>query len=132
MRVSARTKDGIPELLETILLVAEILDLKANPDRPGDGAIVEAELTTNRGPVATLLVARGTLRIGDAIIAGEATGKIKAMFDDKGKTVTEAGPSTPVKVLGLHEVPLAGDTFAVVKDERAARADVERSAPRPR
>jgi translation initiation factor IF-2 len=125
VQVSARTKDGIPDLLENILVVAEVLDLKANPDRAAVGAIVEAELTTNRGPVATLLVARGTLHTGDAIIAGEATGKIKAMFDDKGKTVTEAGPSTPVKVLGLHEVPLAGDTFSVVKDERAARSDVE-------
>ena len=123
--VSARTREGIPDLLENILLVAEIQDYKANPDRPGAGAVIEAELTTNRGPVATLLVQRGTLRTGDSLIAGESTGKIKAMFDDKGKTVTAASPSTPVKVLGLHEVPLAGDTFAVVKDEKIARAEVE-------
>jgi translation initiation factor IF-2 len=125
VQVSARTKEGIPELLDTILVVAEVQDLKANPNRPAQGAIVEAELTTNRGPVATLLVSRGTLRAGDAIVAGDATGKIKAMLDDKGKTVKEAGPSTPVKVLGLHEVPLAGDTFVVVKDEKAARVEVE-------
>jgi len=125
VQVSARTKQGIPELLENILVVAEVQDLKANPNRPAEGAIVEAELTTNRGPVATLLVARGTLRAGDAIVAGDATGKIKMMLDDKGKPVKEAGPSTPVKVLGLHEVPLAGDTFAVVKDEKVARVEVE-------
>jgi len=125
VQVSARTKQGIPELLENILVVAEVQDLKANPNRPAEGAIVEAELTTNRGPVATLLVARGTLRAGDAIVAGDATGKIKMMLDDKGKPVKEAGPSTPVKVLGLHEVPLAGDTFVVVKDEKVARVEVE-------
>ncbi|HLF79824.1 MAG TPA: translation initiation factor IF-2 [Dehalococcoidia bacterium] len=125
VKVSARTKEGIPLLLETILLVAEVQDLKANPDRAGEGAIVEAELTTQRGPVATLLIKRGTLRLSDVVIAGDATGKIKAMFDERGKPVAAAGPSTPVKVLGLHEVPLAGDTFVVVKDERAARADVE-------
>jgi translation initiation factor IF-2 len=123
--VSARTKEGIPDLLENILLVAEIQDLKANPDRSAVGAVVEAELTTTRGPVATLLVQKGTLRTGDSLIAGDATGRIKAMFDEHGKTVTQAGPSTPVKVLGLHEVPLAGDTFQIVKDERAARADVD-------
>jgi translation initiation factor IF-2 len=123
--VSARTKQGLQDLLETILVVAEVQDLKANPDRPAAGAVVEAELTTNRGPIATLLVQRGTLRTGDVLIAGESTGKLKAMFDERGKTVTEAGPSTPVKVLGLHAVPLAGDTFVVVKDERAARSEVE-------
>ena len=123
--VSARTREGLDNLLETIVLVSEIQDLKANPDREARGAIVEAELTTNRGPVATLLVQRGTLRSGDVVIAGDATGKIRAMFDDHGKTVTEAGPSTPVKVLGLHDVPLAGDVFRVVADEKFARADVE-------
>lgn len=123
--VSARTQEGLPELLDTILLVAEIQDLKANPNRAATGAVIEAELTTNRGPVATLLVQRGTLRTGDTIVAGECTGKIKAMFDDKGKTIKEAGPSTPVRVLGLHEVPVAGDTFSTTKDERVARAEVE-------
>jgi translation initiation factor IF-2 len=125
VNVSARTKEGIPDLLENILLVAEIQDLKANPDRPAAGAVVEAELTTTRGPVATLLVQKGTLRTGDSLIAGEATGRIKAMFDERGKNVAQAGPSTPVKILGLKEVPLAGDTFEVVKDEKSARADVE-------
>jgi translation initiation factor IF-2 len=124
--VSARTKEGIPDLLENILLVAEILDLKANPDRPAMGAVIEAELTTTRGPVATLLVQRGTLHNTDVLIAGDSTGKIKAMFDERGKSVTSAGPSTPVKVLGLREVPRAGDTFEVVSDERSARADIER------
>jgi translation initiation factor IF-2 len=123
--VSARTKEGIQTLLETIALVAEIQDLKANPDRPAAGAVVEAELTTQRGPVATLLVQKGTLRTGDAVVAGDATGKIKAMFDERGKAVNEAGPSTPVKVLGLQPVPAAGDVFTVVSDERAARAEVE-------
>jgi translation initiation factor IF-2 len=123
--LSARTGEGLDDLLENIVLVAEIQDLKANPDREARGAVVEAELTNNRGPVATLLVQRGTLHTGDVIIAGEATGKIRAMFDDHGRNVTEAGPSTPVKVLGLHEVPLAGDIFRVVADEKVARADVE-------
>ncbi|HEU0073098.1 MAG TPA: translation initiation factor IF-2 [Dehalococcoidia bacterium] len=122
--LSARTREGLSDLLETIVLVSEIQDLKANPDHDARGAIIEAELTTNRGPVATLLVQRGTLRTGDVVIAGDATGKIRAMFDDHGQTVTEAGPSTPVKVLGLHDVPLAGDVFRVVKDEKFARADV--------
>jgi translation initiation factor IF-2 len=123
--VSARTQQGIQELLETIVLVAEILDLKANPDTVASGAVVEAELTSNRGPVATLLVKRGTLHVGDALVAGESSGKIKAMFDDKGKNVAAAGPSTPVKVLGLKEVPVAGDAFRVVPDERAAREEIE-------
>jgi translation initiation factor IF-2 len=123
--LSARTREGLDDLLENIILVAEIQDLKANPDREGRGAVVEAELTTNRGPVATLLVQRGTLRTGDVVIAGDATGKIKAMFDDHGVPVTEAGPSTPVKVLGMHDVPLAGDVFRVIKDEKSARAEVE-------
>jgi translation initiation factor IF-2 len=126
VEVSARTEKGIPELLETIVLVAELLELKANADRPAVGAVVEAELTSNRGPVSTLLVQRGTLRIGDAVQAGDTTGKLKAMFDDKGKTVTSAGPSTPVTVLGLREVPVAGDTFRVVEDERRAREEIEK------
>ena len=125
VNVSARTKVGIDKLLELILLVAEIQELKANPNRDAIGAVVEAELTTNRGPVATLLVQKGTLRLGDVIVAGDATGKMKAMFDDHGRAVKDAGPSFPVKVLGLHEVPLAGDVFTVVKDERFARAEVE-------
>jgi translation initiation factor IF-2 len=123
--VSARTKQGLPDLLENIVLVAEIQDLKANPARPAQGAVIEAELTTNRGPVATLLIQKGTLRTGDVIVAGDCSGKIRAMFDERGRTVKEAGPSTPVKVLGLHDVPLAGDIFNVVKDERFARNEIE-------
>lgn len=123
--VSARTKAGLNDLLETIVLVAEVQDLKANPNREARGAVIEAEHTANRGPVATLLVQRGTLRTGDVVIAGDVTGKLKAMFDERGQTVKEAGPSTPVKVLGLHGVPLAGDTFTVVKDEKSARAQIE-------
>jgi translation initiation factor IF-2 len=123
--VSARSKEGISDLLETILLVAEIQDLKANPARQAEGAVIEAELTANRGPVCTLLIQRGTLRVGDAVVAGEAPGKIKAMFDATGKPVKEAGPSMPVTVLGLRSVPLAGDTFQIVPDERAARETLD-------
>ncbi len=126
VEVSARTKQGIEDLLENIAVVAEVQELKANPDRSAAGAVIEAELTTNRGPVATLLVQRGTLNTGDVVIAGDSTGKLKAMFDERGRSMKEAGPSTPVKVLGLAQVPLAGDTFVVVKDERAAREAVER------
>ena len=125
VRLSARTKEGISNLLEVILLVAEIQDYKANPDRPAQGAVIEAELTSSRGPIATLLVQRGTLRTGDALVAGGGTGKIKAMFDERGKSVAAAGPSSPVKVLGMHDVPLAGDTFEVVRDEKLARVEVE-------
>jgi translation initiation factor IF-2 len=123
--VSARTREGLDTLLETILLVAELQELKANPDRDAVGAVVEAEHTVNRGPVATLLVQRGTLRNGDVVLAGDVVGKLRAMFDERGQPVKEAGPSTPVKVLGLHGVPLAGDVFTVVKDERAARNEIE-------
>jgi len=125
VEVSARTRQGIPDLLETIVLLAETLDLKANPSRPAVGSVVEAELTTNRGPVATLLVRRGTLRVGDAVLAGDSSGKIKAMFDDRGRSIESAGPSAPAKVLGLRAVPVAGDNFQVVEDERAARLDIE-------
>ena len=123
--VSARSREGLDDLLENILLVAEVQELKANPDREARGAVIEAELTTNRGPVATLLVQRGTLRTGDIVVAGDVTGKLKAMFDERGRTIKEAGPSTPVKVLGLHGVPLAGDVFNVVQEERAAREEIE-------
>ena len=123
--VSAITREGLDTLLETVLLVAEVQELKANPDRTGTGAVVEAEHTITRGPVATLLVKRGTLRTGDVVIAGDVMGKLKAMFDERGQTVKEAGPSTPVKVLGLHGVPLAGDVFTVVRDEKSARHEIE-------
>jgi translation initiation factor IF-2 len=124
--VSARTGEGIEDLLDKIILVAEIEELKANPGRTAEGAVIEAELTSTRGPVATLLVQRGTLRVGDAIVAGDTTGKIKAMFDEHGRQLKEAGPSTPAKVLGLKEVPVAGDAFRVVADERSAREEIER------
>ena len=119
--VSAVTKQGIPDLLENILLVAEMADLKANPNREAKGAVVEARLDKGRGPVATVLVQNGTLRVGDVIIAGGAVGRVRAMTDDKGKQVKSAGPSVPVEILGLDQVPGAGDIFNAVKDEKMAR-----------
>lgn len=119
---SAKTKQGIAELLESILIVAEMLQLKANPDRPASGAVIEAGLDKQRGPLATLLVQNGTLKTGDAVVVSDTWGKIKAMFNDTGKQIKEAEPAAPVKVLGLNAVPEAGDTFAVVASEREARA----------
>ena len=119
--VSAVTKQGIPELLENILLVAEMGDLKANPAREAKGAVIEARLDKGRGPVATLLVQNGTLHTGDVIIAGGAVGRVRAMTDDKGRAVKEAGPSVPVEILGLDQVPGAGDIFNAVRDEKMAR-----------
>lgn len=123
--VSAAKKTGINELLEMILLVAEVQDLKANPNRPAIGTIVEAELDKGKGPVATVLVQNGTLRIGDTIIAGTAFGKVRAMTNDRGEKVKKAPPSTPVEVIGLSDVPQAGDILAVV-DERTARGIAEK------
>ncbi|MGI6128900.1 MAG: translation initiation factor IF-2 [bacterium] len=127
--VSAKRKEGIDDILEMILLVADMQELKANPKRPAVGTIVEAELDRGRGPVATVLVQRGTLRVGDAIVAGTASGKVRAMINDKGSRVNEAGPSIPVAVLGFGEVPQAGDIVRVMPDEKVARAraDAERS-----
>ncbi|MDP8229605.1 MAG: translation initiation factor IF-2 [Candidatus Gorgyraea atricola] len=119
--VSAKTGQGIDELLNMLLLEAEMLELKANPDRPATGAIVEAELSKGKGPIATVLVSRGTLRTGDVMIVGLNYGKIKAMIDDKGHRVGEAGPAKPVEVLGLSGVPLAGEKFYVIADEKKAR-----------
>ncbi|MDO4732764.1 MAG: translation initiation factor IF-2, partial [Bacillota bacterium] len=119
--VSAKARQNIEGLLEMILLVAEVGELKANPNRQARGAIVEAKLDKNRGPVATLLVQKGTLNAGDNILAGAVFGKVRAMHDDKGRKVRTAGPSTPVEVLGFSEVPPAGEIFMVVKDERDAR-----------
>ncbi len=119
--VSALTKEGIPALLENILLVAEMADLRANPDREARGVVVEARLDKGRGPVATLLVQNGTLHVGDTLIAGGAVGRVRAMTDDKGKAVKAAGPSVPVEILGLDQVPEAGDIFNAVKDEKMAR-----------
>ncbi|WP_434297505.1 translation initiation factor IF-2 [Clostridium sporogenes] len=119
--VSAHTKEGIDELLEMILLSSEILELKANPNRKAKGTVVEAKLDKGRGPVATLLVQNGTLTVGDSIVVGSTYGRIRAMFNDKGENIQSAGPSTPVGILGLSEVPEAGDKFYQVKDEKTAR-----------
>jgi len=119
--VSALTGKGIPDLLENILLVAEMADLKANPNREARGAVIEAKLDKGRGPVATVLVQNGTLHTGDVIIAGGAVGRVRAMTDDKGKQLKSAGPSVPVEILGLDQVPGAGDIFNAVKDEKMAR-----------
>lgn len=123
--VSARTKEGIDNLLEMILLVAEMQELKANPNRTAKGTIIEAKLDKARGPVATVLVQKGTLKIGDCIVAGMAYGKVRAMVDDKGRKVKSASPSIPVEVLGFSEVPNAGDIMYSVADEKAAREIAE-------
>jgi translation initiation factor IF-2 len=119
--VSARTREGIDELLEMVILTSEMLELKADSTRKAKGTVVEAQLDKGRGPVATLLVQNGTLNVGDSILVGTTYGRIRAMFDDKGKKIKSAGPSIPVAVLGLSEVPAAGDRFNVVKDEKTAR-----------
>ena len=123
--VSAKTGEGIDELLENVLLVAEVKELKANPERLARGTVIEARLDKGRGPIATLLVQNGTLKTGDIIIAGTAVGRVRVMTNDKGKPVKSAGPSVPVEITGLAEVPSAGDTFNAVEDERLARELVE-------
>ena len=123
--VSAHTKMGIDSLLESILLVAEMKELKANPNRAAKGIVIEARLDKGRGPIATLLVQNGTLRSGDIIVAGTAVGRVRAMVDEHGKNVKEAGPSCPVEIMGLAEAPQAGDVFDAVSDERLARELVE-------
>ncbi|MGM9682381.1 MAG: translation initiation factor IF-2, partial [Eubacteriales bacterium] len=120
--VSALTGMGINDLLENILLVAEVKELKANPNRRAKGIVIEAKLDKGRGPVATILVQNGTLHIGDTVIAGTAVGRVRAMTDHNGKTMKEAAPSVPVEIIGLDEVPFAGDEFNAVEDERMARA----------
>lgn len=119
--VSAVKHDGIDNLLDMVLLVAEMKDLKANPDRSARGTVIEAKLDKGRGPVATVLVQNGTLNTGDCIIAGSVVGRVRAMTDDRGKSVKKAGPSVPVEIIGLSEVPGAGDIFYAVADERMAR-----------
>ncbi len=123
--VSATKGTGIDDLLEAISLVAEISELKANPNRPASAVVVEAEMEAGRGPIATVLVQKGTLHQGDAIVVGEVSGKVKAMFDHLGKRIKEAGPSTPVAIMGLEEVPEAGERVRVVPDEKAARQIVD-------
>ena len=121
VEVSAKKRIGIEHLLEMILLQAEVLELKANPDRKARGTVIEAKLDKGRGPVATLLVQTGTVRVGDALLSGVHVGKVRALVDDTGKRIPEAGPSTPVEVIGFSEVPAAGDVFTVVDDEKRAR-----------
>jgi translation initiation factor IF-2 len=121
VEVSATKKTNLDKLLEAIQLQSEILEIKANPDRPAEGTVVEAKLDKGRGPLATVLVQRGTLRVGDVFVAGASSGKVRAMIDDKGRQVKEAGPSVPVEVLGLSAVPAAGDAFTVVENEARAR-----------
>ncbi len=123
--VSAKTRMNIDTLLESVLLVAEMRELKANPNRAGKGIVIEARLDKGRGPVATLLVQNGTLKSGDIIVAGTAVGRVRVMTDDKGQVVNEAGPSVPVEITGLAEVPIGGDAFDCVSDERLARELVE-------
>ena len=123
--VSAKTRMNIDKLLESVLLVAEMKELKANPNRAGKGIVIEARLDKGRGPVATLLVQNGTVRTGDIIVAGTSVGRIRVMTDDKGKKVSEAGPSVPVEITGLTEVPTGGDSFDCVSDEKLARELVE-------
>ena len=123
--VSAHTKEGIPELLEMILLAAEVKELKANPNRKARGLVIEAELDKGKGPVATILVQKGTLRVGDNVTAGPCYGKVRAMMDDKGRRVKEAGPSMPVEILGLNDVPGAGDVLMSTENEKEARSYAE-------
>jgi len=125
VNVSATKGTGLDNLLEAINLVAEISEFKANPNRPADAVVIEAELDASRGPIATILVKGGTLRQGDAIVVGEISGKLKAMFDDHGQRIREAGPATPVVIMGLETVPEAGDKVRVVADERVAREIVD-------
>ena len=123
--VSAHTKEGITDLLEMILLSADVLELKANPNRKGRGLVIEAELDKGKGPVATVLVQKGTLHVGETIAAGACYGKIRAMMDDKGRRVKEAGPSMPVEILGLNDVPNAGEVFVATENEKEARSFAE-------
>mgnify|MGYP000777061260 FL=1 len=123
--VSAKTHMGIDKLLESILLVAEMLELKANPNRAAKGIVIEAKLDKGRGPVATLLVQNGTLRTGDIVVAGTTVGRVRVMTNERGKKLEEAGPSVPVEVMGLDEVPTGGDKFDAVSDEKLARELVE-------
>ena len=123
--ISAKQKIGIENLLEMVLLTADIQELKANPDRRAKGTVIEAKLDRGRGPVATILIQNGTLRTGDIVIAGKTVGRVRAMTDDRGRKLDSAGPSMPVEIIGLSEVPDAGDLFYAVEDERMARALAE-------
>lgn len=130
--ISAKKGEGIADLLDNLFLVAEILELKANPDAPAEGVVIEAKLDRSKGPVATLLVREGTLRPGDIVVAGDTWGKVKAMFDDRGQQVRKAEPSAAVQVLGMNEVPRVGEPFTVVPTEQEARSMAEqRKATKP-
>ncbi len=126
VEISAKNRVNIEDLLEMVILVADMRDLKANPNRKAKGTVIEAKLDKGRGPVATVLVQNGTLKIGDIVVAGTAVGHIRAMLDDKGKKIKKAGPSVPVEILGLDEVPEGGDLFYAVSDERMAKQVVEK------
>jgi len=130
--VSARKGTGIDDLLEMILLVAEVQDIRANPNRPATGVIIEAKLEKNTGPMATVLIQQGTLKMGDNIVVGSMSGKVRAMFNDRGKRIQKAPPSTPVSILGLPEVPQAGDRLEVVSDERKAKQAASKIAEQRR
>jgi translation initiation factor IF-2 len=130
--VSARKGTGIDDLLEMILLVAEVQDIRANPNRPATGVIIEAKLEKNTGAVATVLIQQGTLKMGDNIVVGSMSGKVRAMFNDRGKRIQKAPPSTPVSILGLPEVPQAGDRLEVVSDERKAKQAASKMAEQRR
>jgi len=121
VNVSAKKKIGIDHLLEMILLVADLMELKANPNRPARGRVIEAKLDKGRGPVATVLIQKGTLKVGDYVVVGNTWGRVRAMMDDKGQRIKEAGPSMPVEILGLEDVPVAGDELVCVKDEKTAK-----------
>ncbi len=123
--LSAKTGQGVPDLLENLFLVADILELKADPTGAAEGVVIESKLDKLRGPLATLLVQKGTLSVGDAVVASTSWGKVKAMFDDKGERVVSAGPATPVEVLGLSGVPAAGELFSVTVDDKTARSTAE-------
>ena len=123
--VSAKTKEGLPDLLDTIILVADMMELKANPDRQAKGVVIEAKLDKGRGPVATFLVQKGTLHTGDIVVAGTSVGRVRVMTNENGIQLSEAGPSVPVEVMGLGEVPKSGDIFDAVTDEKLARELVE-------
>jgi len=128
VEVSAKQRIGLENLLEMILLVAEVNEYKANPNKRARGTVIEAELDKGKGPVARILVQHGTLKVGDAFVAGNCFGRVRAMVNDRGRRMKEAGPSTPVEITGLTEVPLAGDPFMVFEDERKARAIADRRA----
>ncbi|WP_237036326.1 translation initiation factor IF-2 [Mediannikoviicoccus vaginalis] len=127
MPVSAKTGEGIDDLLEMILTVSEMEELKANPNRKAIGTVIEAQLDKGRGPTATVLIQKGTLKTGDIVVSGTTSGRIRAMFDDKGKNIKKAGPSFPAQILGLSDVPESGDTLYAVKDERTARGYADKA-----